>query len=300
MTISTRGAAAPGARSPLEAIAIMCFASLCFIAMHTCIKSVRGSVPVPVILWSQYAFQIALLAAVLAPRRDGTMRHALSSPRLGLQVLRAVMLMSAVGLMFVAVGLMQLADAVAVTFVAPLLITAASMVFLKEKVSLGHWAAILVGFAGVLVIVRPGSGLFAWAALVPLAASVCVAVYQTLTRPLSATVAPLAMLFNATLTGALVTTLVVPFFWQMPDVREAGFLLAAGVFGTGAHFCLIKAYQWGQASLVAPFAYTELLWASLLGFTVFGDVPDMATLAGGAVIAASGLYLLRRRVPAQD
>ncbi len=282
---------APGARGNLRAIAVMCLASLCFIAMHSFIKSVRGEVPVAIILWSQYAFQAVLLTALFARR----LPLMVTGQMLGLQVLRALALLAAITSMFIAVGLMQLADAIAIAFVAPLLITGLSVVFLGERVGLAHWMAILVGFAGMLVIIRPGAGVFDPAALVPLAGAVFVACYQTLTRPLARAIEPTRMLYMATLTGLAVSSLALPFFWQMPDADQLAALLAAACLGGAAHFLLIKAYQGAPASVVAPFAYSELIWASALGFAVFGDVPEATTILGGAVLAASGLYLLRRQ-----
>ena len=269
----------------------MCFASLCFIAMHTFIKSVRGEVPIGVILWSQYAIHFALFSVLFAPR----IPNMLSSGMMGLQILRALMLLAAICGFFIAVGLMQLADAIAIGFVAPLMITALSVVVLKEKVTSGHWVAIVVGFMGVLIIVQPGGGLFNWTALVPLGAAVAVAIYQTLTRPISQSIGPTTMLFNATLIGLVASSIALPFFWEAPDTEAMLYLLAAACLGSMAHFSLIKAYQWAPASVVAPFSYIELIYASALGFAVFGDIPDLPTLLGGAIIAASGLYLIKRQ-----
>lgn len=288
MSVTT--GAAPRLPSRLTAIGIMCFASLCFIAMHTCIKSVRGDVPIGVILWSQYAFQLVLLAAIFAPRLSRMVR----APMLGLQTLRALTLLLAICGFFVAVGLMQLADAIAIGFVAPLMITALSVVVLKERVSRSHWIAIAVGFGGVLIIIQPGTSLFNWAAFIPLGAAVCVAVYQTLTRPISQVLDSPTILFNATLIGFVASSLALPFFWETPGLEALLYLLAAAGLGAMAHFSLIKAYQWAPASVVAPFAYIELIYASVLGFAVFGDIPDLPTLIGGLIIAASGLYIMRR------
>jgi len=275
-------------RSRLEAIAIMCFASACFIVMHTCIKSVRDTTPIAVIVWSQYAIQFVVLTAAFAPRVPGFLR----SPRLGLQYVRAGLLFVTMIGMFTAIGLMPLADVIAITFLAPLLITGLSVVMLGEKVTVAHWAAIAVAFAGVLVIIRPGVGVFAWAALLPLALAFTVALYQAMTK-LIAGVGSSTMLYNATLLGFVASSVAVPFFWETPGLREALLLAAAGTLGIFAHFCLIQAYQWAPASVVAPFSYVELIYATALGFAVFGDLPDLPTFAGGLIIAASGLWLLR-------
>ena len=277
-------------RARLAAIAVMCLASLCFIAMHGFIKTVRGDVPIGMIIWSQYTIQAVLLTALLVPRLSGV----IDTRMIGLQVLRALALMAAVSGMFVAVGLMPLADAITIGFVAPLMIAAAASWFLRERVTRSQWLAILIGFAGVLIVIRPGTSIFDAASLVPLGAAVCVALYQTLTRPISQVVTPTSMLYAATLVGLAVSSLALPLTWETPSLAQTGFLTIAACFGAAAHFLLIRAYHAAPASLVAPFAYSEIVWASAIGFAAFGDVPDGATLIGGAILIASGLYLLRK------
>ncbi len=277
-------------RARLAAIAVMCLASLCFIAMHGFIKTVRGDVPIGMIIWSQYTIQAVLLTALLVPR----LSRVIDTRMIGLQVLRALALMAAVSGMFVAVGLMPLADAITIGFVAPLMIAAAASWFLRERVTRSQWLAILIGFAGVLIVIRPGTSIFDAASLVPLGAAVCVALYQTLTRPISQVVTPTSMLYTATLVGLAVSSLALPLTWETPSLAQTGFLTIAACFGAAAHFLLIRAYHAAPASLVAPFAYSEIVWASAIGFAAFGDVPDGATLIGGAILIASGLYLLRK------
>ncbi|MBO6782468.1 MAG: DMT family transporter [Alphaproteobacteria bacterium] len=213
---------------------------------------------------------------------------------MGLQVVRALTLTATIGGFFLAVGLLPLADVIAIGFIAPILITILSVLFLGERVGVRHWIAILVGFGGVMIIVRPGGDLFHWEAAVPLAAALGVAVYQTMTRPISQAVEPPAILYTATLVGLVATSLALPFVWELPSTGALLNLFAAACLGAGAHFMLIKAYQQAEASVVAPFSYSELIWASALGFAVFGDIPAWTTLAGGLVLVASGLYLLKR------
>ena len=277
-------------RARLAAIGVMCLASLCFITMHGFIKTVRGDVPIGVIIWSQYTIQAVLLTALLAPR----LSRVITTQLLGLQVLRAFALMAAVSGMFVAVGLMPLADAITIGFVAPLMIAAAASWFLKERITRHQWLAILIGFGGVLIVIRPGTSIFDAASLVPLGAAVCVALYQTLTRPISQVVTPTSMLYTATIVGLTVSSLALPFTWAALDLRQLGYLTIAACLGAAAHFLLIRAYHAAPASLVAPFAYSEIVWASAIGLAAFGDVPDGATLVGGAVLIGSGLCLLRR------
>jgi len=277
-------------RARLGAIAIMCLASLCFIAMHGFIKTVSGAVPIGMIIWSQFTIQAVLLTVLLAPRLSQT----ISTQILGLQVLRALALMAAISGMFFAVGLMPLADAITIAFVAPLMIAAAASWFLKERVTRAQWVAILIGFGGVLIVIRPGTSIFDAASLVPLGAAVCVAIYQILTRPISQVVTPTAMLYTATLVGLVVSSMALPVTWETPELRQVGFLTIAACLGATAHFLLITAYRAAPASLVAPFAYSEIIWASAIGFAAFGDIPDGPTLIGAAILIASGLYLLRK------
>ncbi len=279
-----------GQKQNLRAIAVMCLASLCFIMMHSFIKTARADVSVGMILFSQYAFQAILLSLLFAPRLSRMVRREMAV----LQVLRALTLTATIGGFFLAVGLLPLADVIAIGFIAPALITILSVLFLGEKVGLSHWLAVLVGFGGVLIIVQPGGDLFHWGAAVPLAAALGVAIYQTMTRPISQVVEPPAILYTATLVGLVATSLALPFVWEIPSTGALLNLFAAACLGACAHFLLIKAYQQAEASVVAPFAYSELIWASALGFALFGDIPAWTTLAGGIVLAGSGLYLLRR------
>ncbi|MBS28945.1 MAG: EamA family transporter [Alphaproteobacteria bacterium] len=288
MTVAPSNELTPRAR--LDAIATMCFASLCFIAMHGFIKTVRGDVPIALIIWSQYLFQAILLTTLLGPR----LSRVVTTQLFGLQIVRALTLMATVSLMFVAVGLMPLAEAIAIGFVAPLIIAGASALFLKERVTAKHWAAILVGFGGVLIVIRPGTSVFDTASLVPLAAAICAATYQTLTRPISQAVSSTSLLYTATLVGLAASSMALPFFWVTPSLIAIAYLAAAACLGAAAHFLLIRAYQAAPASLVAPFSYSELIWASAIGLAVFGDVPDAMTIIGGMILAASGLYILRR------
>ena len=168
------------------------------------------------------------------------------------------------------------------------------MVLLRETVGPRRWAAVIVGFIGVLVIIRPGAGVFQWAALLPVLVAFFYAMYQIITRHLSHRSDPLNMLFYTALVGALVMSAIVPFDWQMPTAAQWLMLAAVGFLGGLGHYAIIKAYERSETALVAPFAYTEIVWATSLGFFAFGDFPDLFTFAGTAIIVASGVYVLHR------
>jgi drug/metabolite transporter (DMT)-like permease len=271
-------------------ILMMCFAVLSFAAMNTFTKELRPELPVIVIIWGRYFFHL-LLIFIMFPRRIPTLLDC--SDKL-LQIVRSVLVLLATACMFFALGYMPLADAVAITFVAPLLIVALSAVLLKEVVGPRRWGAVIVGFIGVMVIIRPGAGTFQIAALLPLTAALLYAIFQIITRIISHRSDPLNMLFYTAVTGAVVMTAIVPFSWQTPSYDQWLMLVAIGLLGGLGHYALIRAYERSETSLVAPFAYTEIIWATLLGFMVFGDFPDIYTFLGTVIIITSGVYILQR------
>ena len=279
------------ADAPFRGVLMMCVAVACFAAMNTFVKELRvQELPVVEIIWGRYFFHTILVLA-LFPKRIPTL---LSGSDKGLQICRSILVLSATACMFTAVGFMPLADAVAITFIAPLLITALSVPFLGERVGLRRWIAVCVGFAGMLVIIRPGGGLFQPAALLPIGVTVFYAMYQIITRMISHRTDPINSVFYTAIVGGVLMSAIVPFFWETPTLEQWGMLLAAGLLGGLGHWAIIIAYQRAEAPLVAPFAYTELVWATMLGLTFFGDFPDLWTLVGAAIIAASGVYILQR------
>ena len=277
--------------APLRGIVMMCVAVLCFAIMNGFVKELRiQELPLVEIIWGRYFFH-ALLVLAIFPRRIPTL---LSGSDKRLQVVRSILVLLATASMFTAVGLMPLADAVAITFIAPLLITALSVPLLKEKVGLRRWIAVFVGFVGMIVIIRPGGGLFQLAALLPISVTIFYAIYQIITRMISHRTDPITSVFYTAVVGGVVMSLIVPFFWETPTLQQWGLLMVAGILGGLGHWAIIIAYRRAEAPLVAPFAYSELIWATLLGLSLFGDFPDLWTLVGAGIIAVSGIYILQR------
>jgi drug/metabolite transporter (DMT)-like permease len=276
----------------MQGIALICFAVFCFIIMNTMVRylgKVEGY-PVPEIIWGRYLFHLILIMA-LFPRRIGTL---LVSDRKALQVLRSTLVLLATVCMFFAVREMPLADAVAIAFVAPLIAVGLSVLILRERVGWRRWVAVGIGFIGMLIIIRPGSGTLQWAALLPVSMAFLYALYQVVTRMIRGAADPLNALFYTALVGAVVCTAVVPFFWKTPDWQGWLMLVGTGIFGGVGHYAVIRAYERAEVSLIAPFAYTELLWATLAGWMVFGDLPDIWVYVGAAIIASAGVYVLHR------
>lgn len=266
-------------------------ATLMFVSLDALAKHLSQSYPVLQIVWARYAAMAVLLAFYIGRRLPGTLR----TRCLGLQMWRSLALMATTGLFFSALSFIPLADATAIMFVAPILVTALSMPLLGERVGPRRWASIVVGFGGALIIVRPGTAAMDPAALLALAAATCYALYQIATRRLSRSDPPMTTLFYSALVGAGLASLVVPFAWVAPRSLGDGLALAAlGVIGGFGHYLLIKAFDAAPAATVSGFGYFTLVWATLLGFLAFGDLPDAWTVVGALVIAGSGLYILHR------
>lgn len=214
--------------------------------------------------------------------------------RIGLHVLRGCCGMAGASLGFYAYSLMPLTDAYAIIFTTPLLITALSLPVLGERVGWRRWTAILVGFLGVLVMLRPGMqeiGPGAFAALGAACASACAIL---LVRKLSATETTGSIALYANLTTIAVTGSLLPFSFVVPSLFDFMLFAAAGLLGGTALIALISAYRYAPAALVAPFQYSQMLWGALLGLVIWGHVPDQAVLSGALIVAASGLFILYR------
>ena len=275
---------------------MMCFAVFCFAAMNTFTMELRDEYSLTGIIWGRYFFHFALIL-LMFPRKVPIL---FVTDNIWLQIARSVLVLLATACMFFALGFMPLADAVAITFAGPLLIVALSAVLLREPVGPRRWGAVIFGFIGMLVIIRPGAGTFQIAALLPVAVALFYALYQIITRHLSHKSDPLSMLFYTALVGALVTSAIIPFDWTTPTLRQLGMLIAIGFLGGLGHYAIIVAYERSETSLVAPFAYTEIVWATLLGLMFFGDFPDLYTFLGTAIIIASGVYVVGRERKIQN
>lgn len=276
---------------PMAAILVMCCAVASFAIQDAISKHLSAGYPAVEVAWFRYTFGVVAIAAVLPWLEP---RTALVSRRPLHQVVRGVLLYASTVLFVVAIYWMPLATATAIGFVSPLFLTALSIPFLGEKVGPRRWAAIGVGFVGVLIVVRPGFGGFHWAFLVPILMAAFYAAYQVLTRKIAGADRPITSLLYPTVIGALLGSLPMPFIWVTPTLDDGLLMVLLGICGSISHLCLVYAFKMAKATTLAPFAYTQLVWVSILGYVFFGDVPDGPTLIGGAVIVASGLYILHR------
>jgi drug/metabolite transporter (DMT)-like permease len=276
--------------NPLKGILLMNLAMFLLAGMDGITKTLATDYAVPQILSVRFLIFCLFALAIARPK---SLRTAFRSRHPILQIARSLIIVVEVGVFIVAFRYLPLADAHAISGIAPLLVTALAVPFLGEKVGIRRWTAIFVGFLGLLIIVRPGIGVFNPAALIPLAGAGLWAVYQILVRKVSDDSAATSLLYMA-VTGAVVMTALAPFFWRPPDTTGWLLLFSLGVVGSLGHYILIKAFQAAPASTLQPFHYVVLIWATIVGYLVFGDLPDAWTILGAAVIAGSGLYAFYR------
>ncbi|WP_044872415.1 DMT family transporter [Pseudomonas sp. LFM046] len=275
-----------GANQPLRGILLVVLATFLFAGHDALSKFLGGLYPVVMVVWARYLVHTLLMAGIFLP---GAGLRVLRTKRPLLQVLRALSLLSTSLLFTAGLQYIPLAEATAVNFLAPVLVTALSVPLLKEKVSLGQWAAVVMGFIGVLVIVHPGGELFTPAILFPFGSALGFCFYQLLTRKVAAHDSPTTSNFFAGLCNTLAMSAVVPFFWQLPSLNHGLLLLALGGAGMTAHLLLTQAFRLAAPALLAPFGYCQIVFAGLLGFVIFSHTPEATTLSGIAVICLSGL-----------
>ena len=217
-----------------------------------------------------------------------------ATDRLFLQILRPAFLVCSISSLFFGLTYMPIAEATAIGFVAPLFITALSVPLLKEKVDIHRWSAVTVGLVGVIIIVQPGGDFWHFASIMPLLAALFFALFQIMTRLLSATENTYTTLFYTGLGGLGWSSLMLPFVWVIPSQIHILVFFATGVMGALAHLCMISAFDRAEASFLAPYNYTKLLWVAVLGYWVFGDIPSLDMWIGALVIVLAGFYVLYR------
>jgi len=271
-----------------RAVVLILTAVICFSALETTGKYLSQYYPVIEVVWARYTVHALLMLVLLAPRVGWTMVR--TAQPVG-QVLRAALLMGSTLCNFAALSFLPLAEVKAISFVSPLLVTIFAVWLLKERVTLSRWIAVVVGFLGTLFIVRPGSDMLSWASLLALGTALCYSLYQIMTRKFSVDEDPLATLFYTAIVGCVALSFVVPFLWVPPTGAHLGLFLLLGTAGAVGHFLLIKALEIERASALSPFGYSQLLWVTLLGFLVFGQLPDRHAVIGMLIIVGSGLYV---------
>jgi drug/metabolite transporter (DMT)-like permease len=280
-----------GTTRPMWGVALMVTATVFFACGDVLTKVLSGSLPPVEIAWLRYVTLMAILIPFAWHRARGL---GLRSHRLGLQVVRGLGMVGSAMFFILGLPFLPVADATAIYFISPILITALAIPFLGEKVGWRRWTAAFVGLVGVLIVIRPGTGAFNIAALLPLLGATCWAIAAVATRMMSGTDRTTTTLVYSALVGLGLLSALVPFSWRTPTGQELAVALAMGATSTVGHGLVVLAYRHASASMVAPYSYAQLIWTGTLGFMVFGSWPDAFTVLGAGIIAASGLYTAYR------
>lgn len=263
---------------------------LLFACMDSATKYLTEHYNVPFVVAIRYLVHFALMVLILAPRYSAPL---LRTQRRGLVIVRSMMLVVMSLSVGIALHLMPQAETTAITFLAPMFVVLVASPLLGERIGAVGWLAALTGFAGVLLIARPGSGLDTIGIAFALLAACANAAYQLLSRLLATTERPITLLFYAALAGSVVFGLALPWTWdnQTPTHLELALFFGMGAAGGLGHYFFTLAYRYAPASFLAPVIYLQLMWAGLLGWLVFGNRPDYLSVLGMLIVAGSGLLI---------
>ena len=243
------------------------------------------------IVWGRYFFMAAFSILITSL----FFKKHLSFPKLiKFQILRSSFLFLSTVFFFYAISVISLAEALTLSFISPIIATILSFVILKEKVGPRRWVAVIAGFIGVLFVIRPGFNEINLATLAAVGAGICYGFYLISTRKLSAVDSPLMTLIFTGLTGCIVISLIVPFFWTWLSISQWTLLISLAAIGTMAHFLLILSLRYAEASKLAPLGYSEIIMNVIIGYYFFGDFPNQWIWIGLIIIVASGIYISLR------
>lgn len=275
------------AEQPVKGILLICLAVLLFASHDILSKYLSGFYPIVMVVWARYVVHTLLMLVVFVPRSGFS--AVVRTKRPGLQFLRAMCLIGTS--LFFTTGLryIPLAEATAVNFLAPLLVTALSVPLLGEHVTRRQWLAVLGGFVGVLIVIRPGGALFTPTIVLPLCSALCFGFYQLLTRKLTGIDSPTTSNFLTGIINSLIMSALLPFFWSTPTWSHAVFMVGLGTCGMLGHMLLTQAFRHAAPAMLAPFSYGQILFAGMYGYLIFDHTPDGYAIVGIAVICLSGL-----------
>ncbi|MCM5570409.1 DMT family transporter [Burkholderiaceae bacterium FT117] len=274
---------------PLLGILFMLTAASLFPVMNGLAKLMSQGYSSEQVVWARTVSHLVFMLALFVPKAGW---RVVRTRRPGVQFLRSCMLIGSTFLYFTALKYVPMAQAASISFTAPLIVVMLAGPILGEKVTLSRIAAVLAGFAGVLVVIRPGSAVFQWASLLILGTATCYAIYQILTRRVAGFDPPETSAVYSALVGSLLMSLVVPFSWRTPtSATDALLLVSLGVIGGLGHYCVARAMTYAPANFVSPFQYWQMIGSVAVGYLLFAEVPDAFTWLGAAMIIAAGIYV---------
>lgn len=284
---------ASGSDNPKLGIGLIVISTLLFSVLWCLVKVLSERYPVNEVAFFRNAFGLVPVLMMIAASSGRRLMHA---HRLAGHIWRSVIGVTSMLLGFWSYHLMPLADAVAISFAAPLMVTALSVPLLGEKVGIHRWTAVVVGFGGVLVIVHPSSQVFSLGALVAISAAFAGSLAMVTVRQLNRIDRPLTIVFYFTLLSSLFTALPLPFSWITPTPMDWGLAMLMGLVGGTGQYFMTRAFALAPAALVSPFNYAGLLWATGFGWLIWGDIPAPHVFVGAFIVMASGLFILYREI----
>ncbi|MDA9589103.1 DMT family transporter [Candidatus Pelagibacter sp.] len=254
-------------------------------------KYLSDDLPILQITWARYFFTVAFVFPIMFFFYK---KQLVWSDKPRLQIFRGLILLSANICFFYSISVISLAKALTLAFIAPLIVTAFSPILLGEKVGFRRWTAVAVGFIGSLIVIRPGFLEFNLASMAALATGFFYGFYLIITRKLSTSDNPLLTLLITGMVGALLVSLIIPFYWVKPTLNQWSLMAGIGVFACIGHLFLILSLKYADASKLAPLGYTEIIPNVIIGYYFFSELPDNWTYLGLFIIVLSGLYISRR------
>jgi drug/metabolite transporter (DMT)-like permease len=275
----------------LKGIALMVSGTLLFLLLDTFAKKVGESLPFLELVWGRYFFNFVVIALIFGPHKIPKL---LKTNHLKLNLIRGFLLLCATLSFFGSLMFIPLGTATSIGFVWPLVVTALSVPFLGEKVGLPRWSAVVVGFIGALIIIQPGGGIDHWAVFLPLSMACFYSSYQIITRKIDRTENPFTGVLYSALIGSVLLAFALPFVWVTPDWQSLLAVAFMGVIATAGHTLVIKALQTAPASLLAPFAYIQVVASIIVSWLYFGDQPEGHMIVGAALIVGAGIFVIYR------
>lgn len=270
-------------------IFFMCAATTLFPIMNGIVQVLSRDYPSEQIIWARTAGHLVIVLLLVVPRYG---LGVLLTKRPGAQISRSLLLLASTTFFFFAVKEVPLAKAASISFMTPFFVTLLALPMLGERIDPKRLAAVIVGFLGVLVVIRPGSEVFQPASVLIVGSAFCYAVYQVFTRKVAGIDRPETSVMYSALIGTLVMTAVVPFVWTPPaNLTELLLHLALGCLGAGGHWCVAKAMTYGQANVISPFQYWQMIGSVIVGYIISGLLPDAITWFGASIIIAAGVTI---------
>ncbi|HQR03291.1 MAG: DMT family transporter [Proteobacteria bacterium] len=277
---------------PMRGLALMSASLMVFSTLDAATKHLSALYPIPFIIWARYTVHCLAMLAVLGPSMGGRL---FATRRFGLVLVRSLCLLATTGCGVTAFQTMPLAETTAIIFIAPVMVALMAGPMLGERVGWPHWVAMGLGFGGTLLIAHPGGSVSPIGVMLSIGAAIFFSFYQILTRRLSMTENSWAMVFHSALAGSLIMGVFMPVYWpeNLPPWQDLLMISAIGAFAATAHSIQTRAFRYAPASLLAPMGYSQLIWATLMGWLIFDHLPDGYALAGIALIILGGLGVIR-------